>query len=389
MSYQTIARREGTQVAPARPHGSWPVPDGDIVAAVRADLGRRRPPGSVPDTPQVDRFDLLVGTCHMQTAAVAVLWLNGERRQSRNTRISYADDLIYFGEWLRDQNRPRLDLTVLTRDDIALWLTHQRSLGRAPATIARRLASLSSLYRYAAGYGLPVVSPIHHDDHRPRIRAGRRATSARVLPAERIAGMFAACLDLRDAAVLGLLFTDGLRVSELCGTTSDDFDPDQRTLRVVRKGEEHDGGTRLQVAPLVADTLQRWLDTRLPWTGQAPTPLLYDRNGGRLTRDGVTRTLRRLARAAGIPHPQSVTPHAMRASAITDLILAGHTVTEVRGFSGHADVRTVMTYFENRDVDERNAAMATELSRLVDALPPWVADPDDALIPLRAAEWRP
>lgn len=359
---------------------SWPAPESDIATAVRASLGRRLPPGTPrhrvlgePPPEPVDRYGLLVDTCHRQTAALAVLWLNAERRQGRGTRVAYADDLIHWGEWLKAQGKPRLDLMALQRSDIALWLTHQRSLGRAKATIARRLAALSSLYRYANSYGLQLVCPIHDDEHRPRIRAGRRATSARVLSPEQVSALFRACIDVRDAAVLGLLFTDGLRVGEACGANEDDYDPGQRTVRVVRKGDDVDDPTCVQVAPIVATLLNRWLETRPPWNRPGPVPLLLDAQGGRLTRDGVARTLRRLARAAEIPHPQSVTPHSLRASAITDQIKRGKPLVEVQSFANHKDVRTTMGYFEDVAADERNASMAADLSRLIATLPSWVA----------------
>lgn len=380
MSYSTIMRQQGSE--PPQPAAlSWPTPDNEIVAAIRTALGRRLPPGTPqrrelgqPAPQPVDRLDLIMRACHMQTAAVAILWLNGQRRQGRGTRIAYADDLIHWGDWLERNRRPRLDLTALTRDDIALWLTHQRSLDRAPATIARRLAALSSLYRYAAGYGLPVWCPIHDDDHRPKVKGGRRATSARVLSDEQVAAMFLRAADVRDAAIMGLLFTDGLRVSELCSATVNNYDPAQRTLTVVRKGDDPSDPTRVQVAPAVGELLDRWLAERPTWEGQEPAPLLTDSWGGRLTRDGVARTLARVARAAGVPHAKSVTPHSLRASAITDQIRRGKSLVEVQAFAGHASPTTTMGYFHDVEADTRNAAMAADLSRLV-ALPPWLATP--------------
>lgn len=380
MSYDLIMRRGEVEPSPSDA-ASWPAPSSEIVTAVRAALGRCRPPGSKvgrlaayePD-PAVDRLDLIMGGCHMLTAAMVILWLNAERRQGRGTRTAYANDVIHWCEWLRQQNKPRLDLTALTRADIGLWLTHQRSLGRSKATIARRLAALSSLYRYAIGHGLPLVSPIHDDDHRPRIKPGRRATSARVLSADQITALFLACRDVRDAAIVALLFSDGLRVSELCSATVGEYEPVQRTIQVIRKGDSADSPTRIQVAPPVAALLDRWLAARPAWVGPGPAPLLYDTDGGRLTRDGVTRTLVRLARAAGIPHPRSVTPHSLRASAITDQIERGRSITDVQAFAGHADVRTTMTYFENAAADKRNAEMAADLARVAEALPPWITE---------------
>lgn len=380
MSYTTIMTNREISTSPVG-MASWPTPSPEVEAAVRAALGRCRPPGSKTGRlaageldPSVDRLDLIIAGCHRLTAAMVILWLNAERRQGRGTRTAYADDLIHWCEWLRQQGRPRLEMTAITRVDIGVWLTHQRSLGRAKATIARRLATLSSLYRYAIGYGLPLVSPIHDDDHRPRIKPGRRATSARVLSAEQITALFLACADPREVAIVGLLFTDGLRVSELCYATVADYDPDRRTVKVVRKGDSPDSPTRAQVAPAVADLIDRWLAARRSPSDPTATPLFTDAEGGRLTRDGVARTLARLARAAGIPHPKSVTPHSLRASAITDQIERGRSITDVQAFAGHADVRTTMTYFENAAADKRNAEMAADLARVTTTLPPWIAE---------------
>lgn len=102
-----------------------------------------------------------------------------------------------------------------------MWVTQQQDHGVAAGSITRRL---SSLCRYAAGWGLPVVSPISDDDHRPKFQRGRRASSARVLPAADIELMLAAAVDVRDALVVGVLFADALRVSELCAANADEVE---------------------------------------------------------------------------------------------------------------------------------------------------------------------
>ncbi|HWD83858.1 MAG TPA: site-specific integrase, partial [Kribbella sp.] len=158
---------------------------------MRSSLGRRRPlhdPAAAP----VDRFDLLAEALTPELTALVVLWLGGTRRASRDTRIGYADDLLLWADWARRElGRERFGLD-LHRGEVTMWLTCQQDAGAAASSVSRRLSTLSSLYRYAAGWGLPVVSPISDDDHRPKFHRGRRATSARVLEADQVEALLAA-----------------------------------------------------------------------------------------------------------------------------------------------------------------------------------------------------
>lgn len=349
---------------------SWPVPESATVAAVRGSLGSRRPIGADRTAASVDRLDLLGAALEPATAALAVLWLAGSRRASETTRRSYTDDLLAWADWARtERGRDRFSLTDLTRADVTLWLAHEQGAGRSPSSIARRLATLSSLYRYAVGYGLPVVSPVNDDDHRPKVHRGRSATSARVLDANEVTAMVAAAKDARDALIVGLLFTDALRVSEIIGATVADVSTEGRRcwLTVTRKGGER---VRVPLDPAVCDLLDAYQAERPTWTDQGLEPLLLDASGAPLDRFDVTRLLRRLARAAGITQPATVGPHSLRASAITDQVERGKPVTEVQGLAGHADVRTTMRYVERRDADQRNISMSADLARVLTAVSP-------------------
>jgi integrase/recombinase XerD len=348
---------------------AYPVPEPSAIAAVRASLGKRRPMGADRAAPAVDRLNLLAAALDPATTALVVLWLSGERRPSAATRRAYADDLLGWAHWARvERGRERFGLADLTRADVSLWLAAERGAGRASSSIARRLATLSSLYRYAASHGLPLVCPINDDDHRPKVHHGRIDTSARVLTAGEIAAMLAAARNVRDALVVSLLFTDALRVSEVTAATVDDVTVEGRRcwLTVTRKG-----GARVRVPldPAVCDLLDAYQTVRPTWTGASPAPLILDAAGAPLDRHDVRRMLRRLARAAGIPRPTTVGPHSLRASAITDLIDHGRPATEVQAMAGHADLRTTMRYIERKDADERNAAMAANLARVLAAVP--------------------
>ena len=321
----------------------------------------------------MDRLDLLASSLTPELTALVVLWLGGTRRASDRTRIAYADDLLLWADWARRElGRDRFALD-LHRAEITMWLTQQQDAGAAASSISRRLSVLSSLYRYAGGWGMPVVCPISDDDHRPRFERGRRATSARVLQAEDVAALLAAAADVRDALVVGLLFTGALRVSELCATNDQDRQDEGRRcwLVVTRKGGNK---IRVSLEVTVAEVLDLYVAGRPRWSGQGPAPLVVDAAGRRLDRHDVTRMLHRLARAAGIPRPQAVTPHSLRASAITDQKRRGLSAEDIQELSGHADVRTVMIYIADDNRSERVGAITTDLARVMEAVPQHLRD---------------
>lgn len=346
-----------------------PSPDASTEAAVRRYLGARRPIGAGTRGQAVSRLDLLADALTAETLALVVLWLGGTRRASDQTRQAYADDLLLWADWVRRElGRDRFALD-LHRGEVTMWVTQQQDAGAAPSTIARRLSTLSSLYRYAASWGLAVVSPVSDDDHRPKFDRGRRASSARVLPAEDIELILAAAKDVRDAVVVGVLFTGALRVSELCAVNVDDVEDEGRQcwLTITRKGGKR---VRVALAPVVCELLDDYSAVRPKWTDPAsPAPLIVDADGERLDRHDVTRMLRRLARQAGIARPERVTPHALRASAITDQISRGRHPNEVQEISGHADLRTVMVYVEQHGQNERLTAMTGDLGRVMSSIP--------------------
>ena len=131
-------------------------------------------------------------------------------------------------------------------------------------------------------------------------------------------------------------------------------------------------GGKTKLVPLdttVAELLDLYIATRPAWAGPGPTPLIVDADGKRLDRHDVTRMLRRLARAAGIPRPEKVTPHSMRASAATDQKRRGLAAEDIQELTMHADVRTVMIYLDNDGRNERVAAITDDLGRVMTAVP--------------------
>ena len=151
---------------------------------------------------------------------------------------------------------------------------------------------------------------------------------------------------LRDRAIIDLLFSSGLRVSELIGLNRDSINLDRREFIVRGKG----GKDRpVFISQSAADKLSDYLDAR---TDQLPALFLNNSrnlpsastsgNFRRLSPRSIQRIIEKYARAAGIT--KHVTPHTMRHSFATDLLMNGADIRSVQGLLGHADISTTQIY---------------------------------------------
>jgi site-specific recombinase XerD len=152
-------------------------------------------------------------------------------------------------------------------------------------------------------------------------------------------------IGLRDRAVIELLFSGGLRVSELAGLNRDHINLDRREFMVRGKGQKD---RPIFISPQAAGWIGRYLATRKD-SGQ-PLFIHYsgtqdDADGGmytRLTVRSVQRLVKRYSKAAGIT--KDVTPHTLRHSFATDLLINGADLRSVQGLLGHANIATTQIY---------------------------------------------
>lgn len=151
---------------------------------------------------------------------------------------------------------------------------------------------------------------------------------------------------LRDRAILELLFSSGLRVSELCNLNRDHINTTRREFMVRGKGQKD---RPVFISNAAAEHVEQYLDART----DSLTPLFisYSRNAGavdtsgdyrRLTPRSVQRMISQYARLAGIT--KHVSPHTMRHSFATDLLMNGADIRSVQTMLGHADISTTQVY---------------------------------------------
>ena len=242
-----------------------------------------------------------------------------------------------------------------TREELEAYLAQLRAEGLAASTIARRLAATRAFFRHRVLIGASQENPAA-DVALPR-RARRLPRTLSPGEAERLveAASGTTPRDLRDRALVELLYGAGLRVSEAVGLERGGVDLDERLVRSIGKGGKE------RIVPLgreAADSLRRYLSRGRPFLDRRHRPELFlNAQGGGLTRAGAFLILRRLADKAGL-EPGRVHPHLLRHSFATHLLEGGADLRSVQEMLGHADLATTELYTHVTDRRRREAYFA-------------------------------
>ncbi len=149
-------------------------------------------------------------------------------------------------------------------------------------------------------------------------------------------------LGRRDRALLEFLYGTGARVSEAVGIDTEDIDLDERVAVVTGKGDKQ------RIVPLgsaAVEAISSYLDDRLALRrhGRDSGALFLNARGGRLTRQGVWKIVRKHAANAGLD-PARVSPHVLRHSAATHMLEGGADLRVVQEILGHASISTTQIY---------------------------------------------
>ena len=258
-----------------------------------------------------------------------------------STRVSYSTDLRLFAEWCATSG---VRLLAVKRAHVELFARHMEANGRMRSTVARRLSTLASFYRYCHVEGLLRRNPAANV-RRPKVDHESRTLG---LDRNELGALLvqAGLGSPRDHALIALLALNGLRISEALGAdvTNLDIERGHRTLRVLRKGGKR---VTIPLAPRTARTLDLYVGER------THGPIFVNAHGQRMDRAAADRTVKRLARRAGITN--RISPHSLRHSFITAALDAGVPLRDVQEAASHADPRTTMRYDRGRQSLDRHA----------------------------------
>ncbi|MFN2557084.1 MAG: site-specific tyrosine recombinase XerD [Nitriliruptorales bacterium] len=269
--------------------------------------------------------------------------LRVERGLAQNTLDAYRRDLELYARYLQEHeiNGP-LDATEEDVETFVAWVRRQpTATGRpyADTSVARTVVAVRGLHRFLAREGL-VSDDVAADVGTPStFRALPKAISVEQVERLLDAVEGEEPRDVRDRAILELLYSSGLRISELVNLDIDDIDRVERLLTVTGKG------SKMRVVPFgsaAATALDKWLvQGRASMTPNTSAAFVNVR-GRRLTRQGVWKIVK--TRSAVARLDAAVSPHTLRHSFATHLLDGGADVRAVQELLGHASVTTTQVY---------------------------------------------
>ncbi len=274
--------------------------------------------------------------------------LAARKNLSRFTLRNYTNDLRHFFDFADDRDGSLRSVDKLL---VREYLSRLVSSGFAPASVQRKVSTLRSFYRWLRTEGVLSVDPMLG------VRGPRRERRLpHFLRQEEIDTLIGAANgdkpnELRDRAILELLYASGLRVSEVTGIDVRDADLDDRTVRVFGKGSRE---RMVMVGAPAVRAVERYLRDGRPHLAQRKaTALFLNRDGGRLSQRAVQTIVRKCALKAGLD--RSIHPHLLRHTFATHLLEGGAELRVVQTLLGHANVNTTQIYTHVTEAAKRKA----------------------------------
>ncbi len=273
-----------------------------------------------------------------------VAYLQNEKHFSRHTLRAYTRDIFYFFDFLTRHigHPPSLnDLGDAGLRDFRSWLTQRAAEGAGNSTRARQLSSVRSFLKWMDKNGFlhnPYISGIR-TPKKPKklLRALPPKQAKKLVKNLETLGHQDAWIATRDRALFTLLYGCGLRIDEALQLNFGNR-PQNAEVRVMGKGSKE---RLVPVLPVVEKTIEEYI-AQCPFPFDKETPLFLGSRGGRLNQGVAQRQLRHIRRLLDLP--ESLTPHALRHSFATHLLVNGANLRAIQELLGHASVSTTQRY---------------------------------------------
>lgn len=262
-----------------------------------------------------------------------------ERGLSENTREAYSRDVMRYLEYLSDEGK---DAITVTLEDLHRFSWTLHDLGIQPRSIARMLSGVRSFYHFLLMDGYMETDPTELLQS-PKI--GQHLPE--VLTVDEVDAIIDA-IDVnhpdgrRDRTIIEMLYSCGLRVSELCNLTLSDLYLDDGYIRVTGKGDKQ---RLVPLSPSASDALRLWFEERaeiVPKPGEEDFVFISRLRKKRLSRITVFHNIRVYAERAGIT--KTISPHTFRHTFATHLLEGGANLRAIQSLLGHEQISTTQIY---------------------------------------------
>ncbi|MGO9590258.1 MAG: site-specific tyrosine recombinase XerD [Candidatus Acidiferrales bacterium] len=261
-----------------------------------------------------------------------------EKGLSDNTILAYRRDIEKFAAFAAERG---LGTKEITRSDVVDFLASLYKRRLDSRSVARHLVTIRNFFRFA------LLEGYIDDDPAATIESPRfRQSLPSFLSIEEVDRLLrqpdtTSIVGLRDRALIEIMYSAGLRVSELCGLRVDDLQLDPGCLRCIGKGNKE---RLVPVGKQALTIVRKYLRTARPelLRGGSSPYLFLNQRGGKLDRITFWKVLGAYGRKAALRKP--LTPHMLRHSFATHLLDRGADLRSVQMMLGHSDISTTQIY---------------------------------------------
>jgi len=281
---------------------------------------------------------VLSRTVSPQTSAVVnsfLFYLRTEKGLTENSIVSYELDLFGLFSYIK------IEPTNIELEDIVNYFNDLKEIGITNNTIARKRSTMRSFFSFLLAEGIPIcfqpddIPSMSYKQHIPDI-----------LSVDEMLHLLDSIplnepLDIRNRAILELMYATGIRVSEMLNLTVNDIFWEEELLRVFGKGRKE------RLIPIASQSIlyvRSYLDHIHPILSRnkPTTDLFLNYHGNKLTRMGFWKILQKIALSGGIK--KKISPHTIRHSFATHLLEAGANLRIVQTLLGHTSINTTQIY---------------------------------------------
>lgn len=269
------------------------------------------------------------------------------RQVSKNTLISYERDINQLVSYLNKLDKKMFDVTV---EDLETYIAYMQTMGKSNATISRNVASMKAFYRYLLKHKL-IVNNIADKLIAPKVEK-KEISVLSVNEVEKLLSQ-PNLNDLkgqRDKSMLEVLYSTGIRVTELVSLNVSDLSITAAHIKVKKKNKE-------RIIPLGNTSikyLKDYVENVRPLLIKSETEpsLFINTNGQKMTRQGFWKILKQYKEEAKID--KELTPHTIRHSFAVHMLQNGAEIKLVQELLGHTDVASTLMYTHVADMNVRD-----------------------------------
>ena len=268
-----------------------------------------------------------------------IYYLEDEKRLSFNTVSSYKTDLLDYQNYL-NKVRKINDVIMIQQEDILSYISSLKRKNLSKTTIQRKVTTIKSFHSFLKQEQI-LDENVSSMIERPK----KELKLPTVLSVEEICQMIdnidtSTLVGIRNKAMIELLYSSGLRISELLDLNISDIHLNEKYLNVIGKGNKE------RIVPIGDEAiiaLRKYIETSRSNLAKKPGNLLfYNYQGNKLSRQAVFKYIKKLAKESGIE--KEISPHTIRHSFATHLLEGGSDLRIVQELLGHEDIETTQIY---------------------------------------------